>query len=63
MRAHPECSRGCAKSFELNHHLNSEQRADFLVPQEKIEIMMRQFKAHRCAMDFDQKFLMDSSGD
>ena len=51
------------KAFELNDHVVAEQIAPYLISQEKIEKMMSQFKTHRCAMDFDQTFLIGCSGD
>ena len=41
----------------------AEQNAPYRISQEKIEKMMSQFKTHRCAMDFDQKFLIGCSSD
>ncbi len=51
------------KALELNDHAVAEQNARYLISQEKIEKMMSQFKTHRCAMDFDQTFLIGCSGD
>jgi len=51
------------KAFELNDHVTREQNAPYLISQDKIEQMMSTFKTHRCAMDFDQTFLIDCVGD